>query len=113
MVRFILTQTFIASSLDNHKCLSLHPHKGEKKYASGGMKSRIKSMFNLMLDYALEYEIVDRNYARTFDISDDVTKEIETTKRNHIIFSDDEMKILWDNVNMPYVDWIIIQCYMG
>lgn len=88
-------------------------HKGEKKYASAGMKSRIKSMFNLMMDYALEYEIVDRNYARTFDISDDVTKEIETTKRNHIIFSDDEIKILWDNVNMPYVDWIIIQCYMG
>lgn len=88
-------------------------HKGEKKYASAGMQSRIKSMFNLMLDYALEYEIVDRNYARTFDISDDVTKEIETAKRNHIIFSDDEMKILWDNVNMPYVDWILIQCYMG
>lgn len=31
--------------------------------ASAGTKTRIKSMFNLMMDYALEYELVDRNYA--------------------------------------------------
>lgn len=89
------------------------PHKGEKKYASAGTKSRIKSMFNLMLDYALEYEIVDRNYARTFDVSDDLVKEMEDSKRNHIIFSEEEIKILWDNSDKPYVNWILIQCYMG
>ena len=45
--------------------------KGVEKHPTAGIKSRIKSMFNLMLDYALEYELVDRNYARTFDISTD------------------------------------------
>ena len=35
---------------------------GQKVSASPGTKARIKSMFNLMLDYALEYELVDRNY---------------------------------------------------
>lgn len=44
--------------------------KGVEKHTTPNIKGRIKSMFNLMLDYALEYEIVDRNYARTFDISE-------------------------------------------
>ena len=51
--------------------------KGEKRLPSANMQSRIKSLFNLMLDYALEYEIVDRNYARTFNTSSDVLKECE------------------------------------
>ena len=89
-------------------------HKGEKIYASAGVKSRMKSVFNLMFDYALEYEIVDRNYARTFEISDDISKEIESNKKDHITFTDVEMKILWDNVGkVKYVDWILMQCYMG
>ena len=89
-------------------------HKGEKIYASAGTKSRIKSLFNLMFDYALEFEIVDRNYARTFEISDDVVKEIESNKKDHIPFTDDELQILWDNVGkVKYADWILIQCYMG
>ena len=46
--------------------------KGQKIYPTASTKSRIKSLFNLMLDYALEYEIVDKNYARTFEISDDI-----------------------------------------
>lgn len=87
---------------------------GKKVYASAGTKSRIKSMFNLMLDYALEYELVDKNYARTFDLSDDIIKEQEEAKRGHIIFNDEEMKKLWDNVGkIRFVDWVLIQCYMG
>lgn len=88
--------------------------KGEKRFASAGTKSRIKSMFNLMLDYALEYEIVDKNYARTFDLSDDVINEKEEAKHGHIIFQNSEMQLLWDNVNrVRFVDWVLIQCYMG
>lgn len=88
--------------------------KGEKIYATASTKSRIKSMFNLMLDYALEYEIVDKNYARTFEISNDIIQEREASKRGHIIFTDDELLKLWNNVNkVMYVDWVLIQCYMG
>lgn len=87
---------------------------GQKVYASPGTKSRIKSMFNLMLDYALEYELVDKNYARTFDLSNDIIKEKEAATRGHIVFTNTEMKILWDNVDsLRFVDWILIQCYMG
>ena len=88
--------------------------KGEKIFPSANTKARIKSLFNLMFDYALEYEIVTMNYARTFDVSDDIIKEKEESKKNHIPFSENELEILWDNVGkVKYVDWIIIQCYMG
>ena len=88
--------------------------KGEKVFPSACMKTKIKSMFNIMFDYALEYEIVDRNYARTFDISSDVLGEAASNKKAHIIFTDEEMDILWRNVNkVKFVDWILIQCYMG
>ena len=80
---------------------------------SPNIKSRIKSLFNLMLDYALEYEIVDRNYARTFSISDDIVDETKKQKKSHISFTQDEMDILWDNSNINYVDIILIQCYTG
>lgn len=62
------------------------------KTAPAGTKSRIKSIFNLMLDYALEYEIVDRNYARTFNLSDDIIKEKAEAKRQHIPFTDRKWK---------------------
>lgn len=87
---------------------------GQKVHASPGTKSRIKSMFNLMLDYALEYELVDKNYARTFDLSNNIIKEKEAASKGHIIFTESEMQALWDNVNTKrFVDWILIQCYMG
>lgn len=87
---------------------------GQKVKASPGTKSRIKSMFNLMLDYALEYELIDKNYARTFDLSNDIIKEKEASTKGHIIFTDAEMQTLWNNVNsIRFVDWILIQCYMG
>lgn len=87
---------------------------GQKIPASPGTKSRIKSMFNLMLDYALEYELVDKNYARTFDLSNDIIKEKESATRGHIIFTDKEIQVLWDHVDsIRFVDWILIQCYMG
>lgn len=87
---------------------------GQKVHASPGTKSRIKSMFNLMLDYALEYELVDKNYARTFDLSNNIIREKEAASRGHIIFTESEMQALWDNVNTKrFVDWILIQCYMG
>lgn len=88
--------------------------KGEVHHPTAGIKSRIKSVFNLMLDYALEYEIVDKNYARTFNISNDIIQEKEKMKRGHIPFKEEEMQLLWDNVNSKlYVDVILIQCYSG
>lgn len=88
--------------------------KGEKIEASSGTKMRIKSLFNIMLDYAMEYEIVNTNAARNFEISDDIITDVKENKRSHIIFTENEMKTLWSHVSdTQYVDWILIQCYTG
>lgn len=88
--------------------------KGKERRPTAGVKARIKSMFNLMLDYALEYELIDRNYARTFNLSDDIIQEKEQSKRGHIPFKKEEIQTLWDHVNdKMYVDVVLIQCYSG
>ncbi len=88
--------------------------RNETHFPSASTKSRIKSLFNLMLDYAVEYELIDKNYARTFNLSNDIIKETNEVKRGHIPFADEEIQLLWDNVdNIKYVDVILIQCYSG
>lgn len=99
---------------DGYRIETRGPKKGEQVYPTAGTKSRIKSLFNLMFDYALEYEIVDKNYARTFDISEDIIKEKEAATREHIPFTETELQTLWDHVDkMKFVDMILIQAYMG
>ena len=70
-------------------------------------KFRVKTLFNLMLDYAVEYELVDRNYARTF------SSKMPETVSGHIIFTNEEISKLWDNKDNPVVKLILIQCYTG
>ena len=44
-------------------------------------KGRIKSLFNLMFDYAVENELVPQNYARSFALSRSIKKkQLEWTK---------------------------------
>lgn len=88
--------------------------KGEIRKPTAYIKGRIKSMFNIMLDYALEYEIVDKNYARTFNVSDDIIEEQAASHRGHIPFTENEMAVLWEfeGTNMT-ADLMLIQCYMG
>ena len=94
------------------KCIDGASREGKGKIiqASANTKSRIKLMF----DYANENDLVEKNYARTFNVSDKILKEVEEVKRGHISFTDKEMEILWKNVDkIPYVDVILIQCYSG
>lgn len=82
---------------------------GVSKKPSNVTKSKIKSLFNLMLDYALEQELIDKNYARSFKIEKDLVK----VDKKHLSFTEEEMSILWKHKNDPIVNIILIQCYMG
>lgn len=87
---------------------------GTVKEASPVTKERIKSVMNLIFDYAVEYELVPHNYARDFEISGEIIQEMLNATNTHISFTDEEMSILWDNSDhVPYVDIILIQCYSG
>lgn len=83
------------------------------KQASDRTKTRIKSMFNLMYDYAVEYEIVEKNYAREFTLSKQITENIADVDNEHLAFSDEEIKSLWENINNSTVKKIVIQLYGG
>ena len=77
-------------------------------------KKLLKNMLNVMFDYAVEESYVDKNYARAFGLDRDVARQISENRREHVAFSEEEMQLLWMNVNaVPYVDAILIQCYMG
>ena len=66
-----------------------------------------------MYDYALVYDMVEKNYARAFSLPKDVVKAKNQNIKDHIAFTDEEIQILWQNINVPYVDLILIQCYSG
>lgn len=88
--------------------------RGREQHPSASMKNKIKSLFNLMLDYALEYELVDRNYSRTFNLTEETIKEIQTVKKEHMPFTEEEMGRLWAHVDdKRFVDAMLIQCYSG
>lgn len=88
--------------------------RGKEQHPTATMKNQIKSLFNMLLDYALEYELVDRNYSRTFNLTEETVKEIQSVKKEHIAFTDEEMDLLWANAsNKQGVDILLIQCYSG
>ena len=82
------------------ECMSKAPTIATQNY--------VKILFNNMLDYALEYGLIEHNYARNFSSGSNIT-----VAKPHIAFTDDELNILWDNTDDYIVRMILIQCYMG
>lgn len=78
------------------------------KHAPPSMQTRIKMVFSMLLDYALECGWVEKNYAKDYHVPN-----INREKRKHIAFTDEEMDKLWQNINFPWVDVVLIQCYSG
>lgn len=88
-------------------------NKGEKRLATPSTKARIKTLWNQLMDYGVEYELTDKNYARLFQVSRDAALSETDSSKGHMAFTDDEMKVLWENITIPWVDVILIQCYTG
>ena len=76
---------------------------------SNTTKHLIKILFNLLLDYAIEEDIVSQNISRTYIMR---TANVPETI-HHISYTDEEMEKLWSNINVYGVDLILIQCYTG
>lgn len=80
---------------------------------SPGVQSLVKQILNNVFDYAIEYELTDRNYARECKPCKDLAKKAEEERTPHIAFTDDELKILWSHTDDLCVRAILIQCYSG
>lgn len=85
----------------------------ENSDASKGTKTLMKMVLNQMLDYAVEYELADHNYARDFKVEKVDNSKLSGTGA-HNTFTDDEMDLLWEHVGENlWIDMIIVQCYSG
>ncbi len=71
-------------------------------------KQRMKSMYNLMYRYALKHDIVEKDYAA---LCNSVKSDAPVIQR--IPFSSEEIKILWNSLDVPFVDMILIGIYSG
>lgn len=87
---------------------------GKLQTPNAYVKKDLKTLFSLMLDYAVEYELTDKNCARSFKLDEETAREISTVKKQHIPYTDAEMELLWVHVDdTPFIDVILIQCYSG
>lgn len=100
--------THIKNCMENGTYIDV---KNKVHAATLNMQHRIKILFNILLDYALEYGYVEKNYSRLFGVDNDAEVEKE-----HIPYTADEVESLWqlaeecDNIA---ADMTIIQIYSG
>lgn len=87
--------------------------KGKTQTAPPATKVKIKSLLCQLFDYALSYDLVDKNYARNYIIPPNITKEASTVESGHISYTDEEILNLWQNITDPIAQLVIIQCYSG
>lgn len=73
---------------------------------SAGSKKRLKSTMIQIWKYAMKNDIVDNNYAEYIEVKE----KIEKTGK---VFTDVEIQTLWDNVDDPIAQWILILMYTG
>lgn len=103
-----------------NKCSRLHDMKfksirkthmqriiNENEHLSFQVRSKIKTLFIQLYKFAIENDIVEKNYAQFVEAGE------MTTKLKRMPFSDDEIQQLWDNLDKPYVDSILIMVYTG
>lgn len=79
----------------------------ENEHLSFQVRSKIKTLFSQLYGFAIENDIVEKDYSQFVDAGEMTTKIIRTP------FSDDEIELLWSNLDTPYVDTILIMIYTG
>lgn len=81
----------------------------EKEDCSIQLKDKMKTLLNMLFDYAVEHEYVDRNYAR--DLSINISRPDRSDI--HKAYTEDELKVLWQNINEPSIFAQVFQCFTG
>ncbi len=73
-----------------------------------GTLRKIKVLFNQLFKYALETDVVVKDYSKFVDIGED---ESESTRKP---FTDEEIKLLFDNVDrLDFIDTVLILIFTG
>lgn len=69
---------------------------------------KLKSLFVVLSDYAMQNDIINKNYAKYIEINYKKTKD-----KIHKPFSEKEIEKLMDYDRIPFVDTILIMIYTG
>lgn len=73
-----------------------------------GTKRKIKVLYNQLYKFALENDIVTKDYSKFVELGENTE---ESTRE---VFSKDEIQLLWDNVGrMDFIDSVLIMIYTG
>lgn len=85
----------------------------DKAETSANNKGKMKQVLNMMFDYALIYELTDKNYSRMY-VTGHRGIETDDAKNSHITYTDSEMELLW-SIEGQYMtaDMTLVQCYSG
>lgn len=71
-----------------------------------GSKKRLKSTMIQLYKYAIKNDILSTNYAEHIEINEKVEKKGK-------VFTEAEIRTLWDNVSNPTAQWMLILIYTG
>lgn len=83
---------------------------GKEIIPSDGVRSRIKSMFNLMYDYAVLAGLTTSNPARAFNLKG-IQGKIERQRKEKNAISPEHEKELWKDIEFGYTRMILINIY--
>lgn len=86
--------------------------KGNTIKASDHTKSRMKSMFNLMYDYAVLANLVQYNIARQFVLKG-IQNKIEKKRKDKVPISAEHEIELWNDLDFGYTRMVLINIYSG
>lgn len=67
----------------------------------------IRNLFRQMYKYCIQFELVARDYSQYTRI----TKEDDDVQG--VPFTQEELQLLWEHKDLPFVDTILIYCYSG
>ena len=79
----------------------------ENGHLSYQTQSKIKVLCSHLFKFAIENDITDKDYSQFLEI-----KEMTTTVER-LPFSNEEIEKLWNNIDVPYVDTLLIMIYSG
>lgn len=86
--------------------------KGKLLKPSDNTKSRMKSMFNLMYDYAVLSELMQHNPARQFTLKG-IQGKIEKNRKDKNPIILEHENILWNDIDFGYTKMVLINIYSG
>lgn len=88
--------------------------RGVEKTPDAATKMLIKMLFTQLFGYAIEYDVVQTNYAKDMLMPREVVKEAKEVEHEHIPYTDEEMQVFWDHVDENIIaDIVVVQCYSG